>query len=164
MTWISRCVMIFSVTGVSVWTPLPKSTLWYFSALPSQSAASSISSGLSSGNSFMTRKRLLQETAVELLVRVPRQSLVRHPPGRQHRSGEHFGQRVAQLAGGDRYPGRRDIGAADRGALEAVRRDGDDGALPQATQGVQRGLDLPHLDAIAATLDQIGRASCRERV
>src|SRR2546426_8114400 len=101
----------------------------------------------------MTRKRLLQETAVELLVRVPRQSLVRHPPGRQHRSGEHFGQRVAQLAGGDRYPGRRDIGAADRGALEAVRRDGDDGALPQATQGVQRGLDLPQLDAIAATLD-----------
>src|SRR5438034_602436 len=23
MTWISRCVMIFSVTGVTVWTPLP---------------------------------------------------------------------------------------------------------------------------------------------
>src|SRR5438552_12840894 len=98
-------------------------------------------------------KVFLQLASIDLAVRVLRQLVERPPPRREHVRRQCLGELRAKRLGGDVSAGDRDIGATDRRALEPVGGDRDDGTLLQRGNRVQRGLDLPELDPIAAALD-----------
>src|SRR2546430_6012963 len=102
---------------------------------------------------FISSELLAEPAPVNLAVGVARQSGEGHPTARHHVARENLGERRAQRRRRDRGPWWCDVGAADRQAFEAVRRNGHHGAFLEAVERVQRRLNLAEFDPIAAGFD-----------
>src|SRR5437899_3002737 len=101
----------------------------------------------------------LQPAPIDLAVRVLRQLIERPPSRRKHVQWQYPGQLLSKRLRGDVGAGDRHVGATDRRALEPVGLDGDNGALPQRRNRMERRLDLAELDPISADLDLRVRTS-----